>query len=233
MTLRYIYYFYMKYCIFLHTHTKPQNILTEQSLGQWYNASLEDSDQSKQLKEETIKGFANIDKILAGSREVETLSLQFGLLPHLMWRQTIYEVPITKVEKLERTASTYIRKWLRLPHHLSNIGLYGNGALELTITSLTGEYKCSKVRLDMTLTRKPRMPQYGRQLPEWQQAESGTRLRQCSRQNPRMEILLSKCSMEDWLWASRPTWHRATPARRKEDNNACAVPSTARKASSL
>ena len=30
--------------------------------------------------------------------------------------------------------------------------MYGNRALELTITSLTEEYKCSKVRLDMTLT---------------------------------------------------------------------------------
>lgn len=63
-----------------------------------------------------------------------------------------YEAPITKVEKLERTVSTYIKKWLGLPCCLRNIGLYGNRALGLPITSLTEEYKCSKVRLDMTLT---------------------------------------------------------------------------------
>lgn len=44
-----------------------------QSLGRWYNTSLKDSDQSKQLKEETIKGLAHIDKTLPGFREVETL----------------------------------------------------------------------------------------------------------------------------------------------------------------
>lgn len=35
---------------------------------------------------------------------------------------------------------------------LSNISLYGKGVLELPIKSLTEEYKCSKVRLQMTLT---------------------------------------------------------------------------------
>ncbi|KAJ8385450.1 hypothetical protein AAFF_G00189020 [Aldrovandia affinis] len=34
----------------------------------------------------------------------------------------------------------------------SNIGLYGHGALELPVSSLTEEYKCTKVRLNMILT---------------------------------------------------------------------------------
>lgn len=69
-----------------------------------------------------------------------------------MWPLTVSEVPITKVEKLERTVSSYIKKWLGLPECLSNIGLFWNGALELPVFSLTEENKCTKVRLYMTLT---------------------------------------------------------------------------------
>ncbi len=38
-----------------------------------------------------------------------------------------------------------------LPRCLSNIGLYGNGALSLPISSLVEEYKCAKTRLEMML----------------------------------------------------------------------------------
>ncbi len=121
------------------------------SLGRWYNASLKDSDQSDQLREETIKGLDSINNTLIPGK-LKLWCLQFGLLPRLMWPLTVYEVPITKIEKLERTVSSYIKKWLGLPRCLSNIGLYGRSALELPFSSLTEEYKCTKVRLDITLT---------------------------------------------------------------------------------
>ena len=38
--------------------------LPVKSLGRWYNASLKDSDQSDQLREEAIKGPVSIDKTL-------------------------------------------------------------------------------------------------------------------------------------------------------------------------
>lgn len=69
-----------------------------------------------------------------------------------MWPLTVYEIPMIKVEKLERTVSSYIKKWLVLPRCLSNSALYGHSALELTVSSLTEEFKCTKVRLNMTLT---------------------------------------------------------------------------------
>ncbi len=47
--------------------------------------------------------------------------------------------------------TSYLKKWLGVPRCLTNISLYGKGVLELPITSLTEEYKCSKVRLQMTL----------------------------------------------------------------------------------
>ena len=57
--------------------------LPVKSLGRWYNASLKDSDQSDQLREEAIKGLVSIDKTLLPGK-LKLWCLQFGLLPRLM-----------------------------------------------------------------------------------------------------------------------------------------------------
>ena len=38
--------------------------------------------------------------------------LQFGLFPRLMWPLSVYEIPLSVAEKMERLVSFYIRKWL-------------------------------------------------------------------------------------------------------------------------
>lgn len=120
------------------------------SLGRWYNASLKDKDQVQQLKQDITNNLEDINKTpLPG--KLKLWCLQFGLLPRVMWPLTMYEVPLTTVEKMERIVTSYVKKWLGVPRCLTNISLYGKGALQLPITSLTEEYKCSKVRLQMTL----------------------------------------------------------------------------------
>ena len=126
-----------------HIKDTPIPLVSElpvKSLGRWYNASLKDKDQSDQLREETIKGLVSIDKTSLPGK-LELWCLQIGLLPRMMWPLTVYEIPMTKVKKLERTVSSYIKKWLGLPRCLSNIGLYGHGALEMPVSSLTEEFK--------------------------------------------------------------------------------------------
>lgn len=117
----------------------PIPLVSEQpvkSLGWWYCTT------------KAIKGLTNIDKTpLPG--KLKLWCLQFGLLPCLMWPLTVYEVPITKVEKLERTTNSYSKKWLGPQCFLSSIGFYERGALELPVSSLTEEFNCSKVRLDI------------------------------------------------------------------------------------
>ena len=61
-------------------------------------------------------------------------------------------MPISKVHKLEKLVSSFARKWLGVPRCLSNIALCGKGNLELPLSSLTEEYKSTKVRLEMMLT---------------------------------------------------------------------------------
>ncbi len=58
------------------------------SLGRWYNASLKDSDQSDQLREETIKGLDSINNTLIPGK-LKLWCLQFGLFPCLMWPLTV------------------------------------------------------------------------------------------------------------------------------------------------
>ena len=205
-----------------HINNAPIPLVSElpvKSLGRLYNARLKDSDQSDQLREETIKGLVSIDKTLLPGK-LKLWCLQFGLLPRLMWPLTVYEIPMTKVEKLERTVSSYIKKWLGLPRCLSNIGLYGHGALELPISSLTEEFKCTKVRLNMTLTDSqdeliqaaaPRLATGRKWIPSEavQQAKSALRHGDIVGQ-------VQHGRGGFGLGTSRPTWHKATPTQRRK-----------------
>ncbi|KAJ8016900.1 hypothetical protein DPEC_G00012150 [Dallia pectoralis] len=121
------------------------------SLGRWYYDTLKDTEQVDQLKKDTICGLESINKTkLPGT--LKLWSLQFGLIPRLMWPLTIYEVPISKVEKLERVVSSFAKKCLGLPRCFTNTRLYGRGILEIPVSSPVEEFKRSKIRLEMTLT---------------------------------------------------------------------------------
>lgn len=77
--------------------------------GRWYSATLRDKDQVEKLRQDTTSGLESIDKTILPGR-LKLWCLQFGLLPRLMWPLTIYEAPISKVDKLERLVSSFTRK---------------------------------------------------------------------------------------------------------------------------
>ncbi|KAL7853971.1 hypothetical protein AOLI_G00208150 [Acnodon oligacanthus] len=79
--------------------------------GGWHNASLRDKDQVQQVRQDIIKCLENINKTLLPGK-LKLWCLQFRLLPHAMWPLTIYELPITTVEKMEQTMTSYVKKWL-------------------------------------------------------------------------------------------------------------------------
>ncbi|KAK0139173.1 Retrovirus-related Pol polyprotein from type-2 retrotransposable element R2DM [Merluccius polli] len=123
-----------------HVNNEPIPTVLEKpikSLGRWYSAELKDS---KQINSTALPG------------KLKLWCFQFGLLPRLMWPMSMYEVTLSHANRLERLVNAQVRKWLGLPRCLSNIGLYGNRALSLPISSLVEEYKCAKTRLEMTLT---------------------------------------------------------------------------------
>ena len=59
-----------------------------------------------------------------------------------MWPLTLYEVPLLKVDKLEKMINSIVRKWLGVPRCLSTVVLYGK------------EFKCAKSRLGLALKDK-------------------------------------------------------------------------------
>ena len=52
---------------------------------------------------------------------------------------------------MERLVSFYIRKWLGVPRCLSTVALYGKGILQLPVSGLVAEFKCTKVRTELLL----------------------------------------------------------------------------------
>ena len=205
-----------------HIGDDPIPTVSEQpvkSLGRWYNASLKDKDQVQQLRQDIANGLESINKTLLPGK-LKLWCLQFGLLPRIMWPLTIYEVPITTVEKMERTITSYVKKWLGVPRCLSNIALYGKGVLELPLTSLTEEYKCSKVRLQMTL-KDSKDQTISKSAPplltgrKWtpsnavQQATSALR-----HQDIVGNIQHGRGGLG--LVASKPTWHKASTSERRK-----------------
>ncbi len=188
------------------------------SLGRWYHATLKDSEQVDQLGQDTMSGLESINKTMLPGR-LKLWCLQFGLLPRLMWPLTIYEVPISKVEKLERVVSSFAKKWLGLPRCFTNIGLYGRGILEIPISSLTEEFKCSKVRLEMTLTesRDPCVSQTAPTLVTGRKWNPTAATHQAKADLRHRDIIgiVQQGRGGLGLGESRPSWHRAAPAQRR------------------
>lgn len=83
--------------------------------------------------------------------KLKSWCLQFGLLP-LMWPLTMYDLTLTRVEKMEMMITSSVRKWLGLHCCFSSVSKYEQGLLQLPLSILTEEFKCTKVRLEMTLT---------------------------------------------------------------------------------
>ena len=77
---------------------------------------------------------------------------QHGLLPRLLWPLQIYEIGISRTERIQQYSNTYLHKWLGVPPCFSKVGLYTNsGNLQLPISSLVEEFKIGKVRLHMMM----------------------------------------------------------------------------------
>lgn len=89
--------------------SEPIPIVYEQlvkSFGMCYDASLKDKDQVKLLRKDINAGLQAIDNTqLPGKLKI--WCFQFGLLPQAQWTLAVYEVPMSSVEKLERSHSLH------------------------------------------------------------------------------------------------------------------------------
>ena len=72
--------------------------------------------------------------------------LQHLLIPCIQWLILIYEVPISLAFKLERKASVYIRKWLKLHKSIATFLFYSSASPSpFPVRSLTSVLKSPKI----------------------------------------------------------------------------------------
>ena len=73
--------------------------------------------------------------------------LQYMLLPKLMWPLTIYNIPASKVEEMQRKITAALKKWMGIPKNLSTSCMYSKSSkLKMPFSSVTEDFKVSKVR---------------------------------------------------------------------------------------
>ncbi|XP_078666098.1 uncharacterized protein LOC144908400 [Branchiostoma floridae x Branchiostoma belcheri] len=121
------------------------------SLGMKFDVTLSDKKNIEEFKQQIRDGLEAIENSELPGR-YKVWCYQYGLLPRAVWPMTMYDIPLTVVEEVERRVSRHLRKWLGVPPGLTSIGLYSKTAkLQLPLTSMEEEYKVTKARAQLML----------------------------------------------------------------------------------
>ena len=119
-------------------------------LGKLYNRSLNDREQAEEALRETKQGLKKIGITKLPGR-YKAWMVQHMLLPRLMWPLTIYNIPESRVEEIQRLITAQLKKWLGFPKSLSTACMYTrSGRLQLPYSELTEEVKAAKARIYTT-----------------------------------------------------------------------------------
>ena len=119
-------------------------------LGKSYNMSLNEQEQITEAMKQAKEELKKIEKCKLPGRYKGWI-LQHILLPRLMWPLSIYNVPMTKVEEIQRQITISLRRWLGIPRSWSADCLYTkSGKLQLPFTALTEEVRAAKARMLIT-----------------------------------------------------------------------------------
>ncbi|XP_066285629.1 uncharacterized protein [Branchiostoma lanceolatum] len=135
---------------------------------------------------------------------------------------TMYDIPLTTIEAVERKISKQLRKWMGLPPSLSKIGLYcRTSRLQLPLTSVVEEYKVCKARAAMSLegSRDERVSQAGIEMRTGRKWAVGKSVEEARSNLRHREIVGVVAQGRLGLGASRTVnqrWCTAGPRERRE-----------------
>ena len=125
----------------------PIQDLPIKSLGKVYNETLNEKQQIEEVNKQVLADLKKIDTCRLPGR-YKAWIVQHMMMPRLMWPLSIYNVPLTTVELLQRKITASLKKWLKLPKSLSNACFYSKSSkLKLPYSSLTEEFKAAKQRI--------------------------------------------------------------------------------------
>ena len=115
-------------------------------LGKWYDGTLRDTENSRKTTHQLQDHLEKIDKAALPGR-YKAWCFQHGVMPRLKWPMLMYNIPMSRVEEMERMASKHLRQWLGVPPSFSAVGLYSKSSmLQLPFSSIVEEYKVARVR---------------------------------------------------------------------------------------
>ena len=117
------------------------------SPGRCYSLPLTDLHRWQDLLKQLKDGLLSIDKCDLMPKD-KLWCVDFGLIPRLAWPMQIYEVSLSRIEKMESLISKFLKKWLKVPKSLTNVALYSSSVkMKLPTKSLAEEFKLGKARL--------------------------------------------------------------------------------------
>ena len=121
-------------------------------LGKWYNANLNEKAQIDGIVKGVKEDLKKVEKCRLPGR-YKAWMVQHMLMPRLMWPLSIYNVPMSTVETIQKVITQALKRWLGLPKTLSTACFYSKTAkLQFPYTELTEEVKAAKARNLITLS---------------------------------------------------------------------------------
>ena len=119
-------------------------------LGKEYNLTLGDAKQNEDTEEKVKAGLKRINKCRIPGK-YKCWILQHMLIPRMMWPLTLYNIPASKVLRIEGLLTASLKKWLGLPRSMSKDIMYSTSVkLQLPYKSLSEEVKAAKARSVVT-----------------------------------------------------------------------------------
>ena len=129
---------------------KPITSVTEKPvkyLGKQYNSTLTEREQIEETAKELKRSLTRIERCKVPGR-YKAWMIQHMVLPRILWPLTIYNIPASKVETMQRLITAKLKKWLGIPKTLSVACMYTrSGKLQLPVTELAEEHAAAKARL--------------------------------------------------------------------------------------
>ena len=120
-------------------------------LGKRFDDTLGDLANADVIEKELRQWLRTIDESSLQGKH-KAWCFQFGIIPRLQWPFLLYDLAMTKVEKMERLISKYIRKWFGLPPSASSANMYSRKSVfPNPLSSAVEEYKAAKTRAIATL----------------------------------------------------------------------------------
>ena len=128
---------------------KPITLLQDKPikyLGKIYNSSLNEKEQITEVEAQVKQDLKKVEKCRLPGR-YKAWMFQHMLLPRLMWPLSIYNVPVTVIDRIQRKVTSSLKRWLGLPKTLSPPCFYSRAAkLRFPYTELGEEVKAAKAR---------------------------------------------------------------------------------------